>query len=88
MFFLDFSFYRTSRDLIARLARPCPPHLTHVVLFATVGQYPCEARNPGTTPVHDIGRESVHWEQDGENRRGYRHVSRSQSAINTSQNRR
>src|ERR1700747_2860152 len=72
--------YPTSRDLIARFARSCSSHLTHVVLFATIGQHPREARNPGSTPVHDIGRESVHWEQDPENRGGSRHVSRSCTA--------
>jgi predicted ester cyclase len=60
-----------TRDLIARFARSCSSHLTHVLLFATIGQHPREARNPGTTPMHDVGQESVHREQDPENRRGY-----------------
>jgi len=28
---------------------------SNVVLFAAIGQHPREARNPVTTPVHDIG---------------------------------
>jgi len=46
---------RTSRDLIACFARSFSSRLTNVVLFATIGHHPREARNPGTTLVHDIG---------------------------------
>ena len=46
---------KTSRYLLARFARSCSSHLSNVVLFAAIGQHPREARNPVTTPVHDIG---------------------------------